>query len=269
MSGVTDEGGNQPKADKTSDDTTPQLPADTQPVIERVEGEYRTQPPEENTQPAADPPKRLITPEWAHVIVSSVLVVVTTFVLCVYCGQLKQMKVAATAATNAADRAKDSIDQVERNAHLDQRAWVTIKIMRLLEYPTLDKEVPIEIIFIDTGKTPALSVGVATRCFTGMTSTGILEEYLTVNPTNREVSRAIIGPNVEFSSIVRNPVVIQNKQQIDDLEDGFLTLYVVGFVEYSDVFEKVHHTRFAFRISGKKQLDKTFFEACEIGNKAD
>jgi hypothetical protein len=207
--------------------------------------------------------------QWKHHRVQRLIAIGGLLGLLVLSLQWCEMRKSTDAATKAAKAAEDGVVFARENARLDQRAWVTIRVVRLLKYPTLNEKLPIEIILINTGKTPALSVGIATHCFTSLTSTGISKVDLTVNPLNSEVSRGVVGPNVDFSSMVGDPLLIDTKQQIDDLESGFITLYVVGFVEYSDISEKIHHTRFAVRISGKTRMDKTYFTACQIGNTAD
>jgi hypothetical protein len=86
------------------------------------------------------------------------------FVLCVYTVFTALMwcanKQAADAATRAAESAENSVTQARDNAHLDQRAWVSVKSVKLTAPYSLTTKGGITVTLANTGKTPALDVGI-------------------------------------------------------------------------------------------------------------
>src|SRR5712692_7195299 len=85
----------------------------------------------------------------------------------IYSKQLSEMRKSTDAATSAANSAKQSIDQIERNAHLDQRAWVTVEIAKILKAPALDETPTVTLHIKNSGKTPARKFRVTGSVYIG------------------------------------------------------------------------------------------------------
>jgi hypothetical protein len=258
------------KPDTSAEQSIPQRPTLTEPVIDRVKGEYPAQPGKKNEKPCCDPPRVSKKAEWAHVFVSVILVVITAFILHVYSGQLEQMRQSTIAATRAADRAKESIDQIERNEHLDQRAWVTIKAVKIAKQPALDEIPEVTVWIINSGKTPALKVHFVSLIYIG--------RYADIARRDREPlgqpTEALIGPNssVQSTSNMRFPIV--DKSDLDSVTiNETAWLYHLGIITYIDIFGTRHHTTFCYRWNGKQAPNETetryFMWAGETGNTAD
>src|ERR1051325_1376386 len=134
-----------------------------------------------NTNPPADRVfqkmfKRLVRGSWRKIKsfghwvkhnAQPILAVATILILLIYVGQLTEMRKSTNAAKRAARLAKKSIEHVETNARLDQRAWVTIRTAKLIKLPALD-EIPIVVLqLFNSGKTPALKLHTSSLVYVG------------------------------------------------------------------------------------------------------
>lgn len=182
---------------------------------------------------------------------------------------LEMTKESNVAALKAANAAEESVKHAKETARIDQRAWITIK-GAILQQPLKVNEAPvIRTVITNSGRTPALEVGVFSGVFlqeTGQEISASLNHIeRTVSAAATDGSRGVVTPNFDFQSI-RDDAVPINAAQIEGIVAGSITLYIAGFVEYTDVFKEIHRTRFAFRISGQGQLDKRDMVICNTGN---
>ena len=180
----------------------------------------------------------------------------------IYSRQLHQMRIATRAAANAAQRAKDSIDQVERNSHLDQRAWVTVTYSQLLKPLTPNERPSVKIAIKNSGKTPALKVHAFAEVYVAPAPKKIVES----GPSK---SVTIIGPNSEhISTVDANSIVDQ--ADIDSVANEWKSLYANGTIYYCDIFKMRHWTTFCVHIEGRGlNAPQILLEACPEGNTVD
>src|SRR6476620_10683491 len=105
---------------------------------------------EQNNSPIL---RTLKDPQWWQAFAAAVLVPVGAYALWIYGGQLDEMRKSTKAATKAANLAKRSVEQVERNSRLDQRAWVSVREIK--GFPKANEPLRITAFITNTGRTPA------------------------------------------------------------------------------------------------------------------
>ena len=174
------------------------------------------------------------------------------------------MKKATKAATGATDLSRRSLEQIERNTHLDQRAWVTVRGAILTKQLATGEKVVVKLEIINSGKTPALETETA----------GVVSERPDtprVDPTLPATvsSRGVVGPGVVVTTEFESKVPI-TKDDIDWIQMGLNYIYVNGLIIYNDVFGQKHRTEFCFKISQKELQTQPFLMTdCDVGNTAD
>jgi hypothetical protein len=194
-----------------------------------------------------------------------ILVVATILILLVYRGQLSQMQKSTDAAKVAARLARKSIKQVERNARLDQRAWVTTSSSQLAKPLAVGEKPEVTVSIINSGKTPARNV------ITGGDadiSEKLSESDISFNPITNIVSKFVLAPGVTAKTVCYDLRPVVNQDEIDNLKNGQgLRLYVRGTITYEAVFGRPHRTTFCVWINGKEL--KGTMHSCDFGNTAD
>ncbi len=153
--------------------------------------------------------------------------------------QADSMKIFADNSIQQADAMKISAETSRRSLGVtidsfqqDQRAWVgpmTTALGDLVPYTTV-----ITTTIKNTGRTPAFNLGVATNYST------FIGEQITTPTTPRNTS--ILFPGEIQASETTMPNLTQ--LAINKIIGGTATLYVIGFIEYDDVFRKTHRTYF-------------------------
>jgi hypothetical protein len=184
-------------------------------------------------------------------------------------GQLVEMQKATKSATEAADAAKDAVAQTKESMRLDQRAWVTVRIAKVIKPPAMDEIPAVTLHIVNSGKTPALKHRAAAAIYINDT-TDLTSQ--TKTPMGKD-SNAVVGPNgeVDVPFDMRRPIV--DEIVIQQMKEERSYLYIAGVIFYEDVFERPHRTNFCFRINGAKLFEQgenaRFMWSADIGNTAD
>jgi len=218
-------------------------------------------------QQTANESRILKNPQWWQAWAAVVLVPVGIYALWVYRGQLDEMRKSTQAATDAAKVAKDSITFAKETAHLDQRAWLTIRSATMKTPLAVGQRPVIEVRVENTGRTPALNTE----------SAGAILSYESIRPGTLpsrdrpfvgEASRSIIGPGAGETSIFYATEPIRDEAQIQGIREEGWVIYVAGSVRYDDIFGNHHRTTFCYGLSGK-EADHLRLSGCLEGNTAD
>jgi len=143
--------------------------------------------------------------EWErrHYWVQVAVFIVGVIVAIIYSCQLSEMRKATHAAKRAGDLARQGMEQVERNARLDQRAWIGISGIK--GKPEATKPFNVVIAMTNSGKTPAKRVDM----FAVGESTFVweVEDFATQLQTqakDRKISNALLPPNGTASNTSQN-----------------------------------------------------------------
>ncbi len=181
--------------------------------------------------------------------VSSAVVTVLTVVLAIYAGaQVRQ-------AGRQVDAMRDQIMAAER-------AWVTVKAVVLSDSNWRVGLKPIvQIEFQNTGHSPALEVQVRPVGFI-TAGLGPAEQFpLTGFDKGADrtkfvnLSRSVVGPSTSRFAMLNfdtNDYVNGLTQpMVDSIADGKKRIYVVGVINYNDIFKRHHTTVFCFQTHQK------------------
>lgn len=140
------------------------------------------------------------------------------------------------------------------NFQADQRAWVGIKSFEIIASITPEKSMHMNINVINTGKTPAREVKLL-ECGTGDTEAATLEWKCPLD------DEGIVAPGGQwFFASSSDPV---SQLYVDRLTAGVQRTYYRGVIQYKDIFDKIHSTRFCAYYAGSSA---TNFLACPHGN---
>jgi hypothetical protein len=211
--------------------------------------------------------------EWQkrHIRIQAAIAFVGAIAVIIYGFQLCEMRKSTNAATDAAKAAKDGITFARDNAHLDQRAWVTISASQLVSPLVVGERPVIVVTLVNSGKTPALNVvssGDADTVARGFSESEINSSLGTGHPG----SKFVIGPGVTAKTMCNGLRLIADETEIDDLHAASSEkgprLYVRGVIAYDDIFGKPHRTTFCAWINGR-DLEGPTMHSCEFGNTAD
>jgi hypothetical protein len=188
--------------------------------------------------------------DWWQVGIQAILLVGAIRALSIYGGQLIEMqkanvlmKASTDAATQAVKAAQSSIEQVERNAHLDQRAWVAVTDINATG-PEVGKIWNIQLIAQNTGKTFAKSLKIFARRQT--LPKGRIPDF------ESEERKAFLGE--EGSVLAPNghtdiPMVSDHPSPVDEtyfgkINSGDQIVFLYGRLTYDDIFTCPHWTTF-------------------------
>jgi hypothetical protein len=137
---------------------------------------------------------------------------------------------------------------MQRNAELEQRAWVIVQDLRLpktmSELAGLGISPSVTLLVGNSGRTPAVNATVAGHTIVRETlSSDDLADKLEGQPT----SLAIIGPGVQPVSIpLTSSEPFTRQTQIDAFNRGATRVYAIGIIFYVDVFGHQRKTKFCF-----------------------
>ncbi len=126
-----------------------------------------------------------------------------------------------------------------QSSHLEQRAWVGMKEMRM---KTLNGDAPIrvDVKFTNLGKTPAFDINLAMGVFVrapGPTT------WMDDRTQRARSNHPVIFPGLDTYEITQGEVR-PSQEDLDIIKTGKKVLYVVGEIEYRDVFRDSHITEF-------------------------
>ena len=189
--------------------------------------------------------------------------------------QVGQMKSAVETAANQTAQmvysvgiAQDQLGEMRRSvkgaaaqARLEQRAWITVNKIKYV--CKKGQPVKIEVIFQNTGETPAVQV-------TSFPRGQIMrpEELPDFRYEGIEKTHSgVIGPNQFFSeklSFLENIGEQQRNTTIDAILDGEAILGVHGIVDFNDVFGKPHWYEYCYVLDLKSKSFNTCAEHNDI-----
>jgi hypothetical protein len=180
------------------------------------------------------------TPFWekATVLITLGLLVVNIFLWC--------------ATNKAANAAKDSVKLAEKNARIDERAWVAVS--NISSEFRQNEDWTVRLIFKNTGKTPARNFviwGAGESVTKGQ------------KPTTEETKlpgRGVIAPDGSFHS---------NLNISGRYDWKAVDLIIHGRIEYDSVFTGGHWTRFCYYFVPDKAGRTGDFAPCDSGNDID
>ena len=156
----------------------------------------------------------------------------------------------AIAAKDSAEAAKTTIQVIQENMRLEQRAWVGVKSISITPPPwKAEQKLEATITVENTGRTPALEVR-------------IIKRYGSRTPTKAELSKPVPEPinvlavaptNFFYSSITLSEKLSESELQF--LASG-KPYYVYGYVTYRDIFSTtIRETLFCgYYIDGARGL---------------
>jgi hypothetical protein len=164
-------------------------------------------------------------------------VIVGTLQWRVMSGQLDEMKSSSAdakkltqAAVNQAAAAQTTIQVIQENMRLEQRAWVGVKAIRITPPPwKAEQKLEATVIVENTGRTPALEVKVIKR-------------YGPRPPSKTELSKPVAEPINVFAIAPTNSyestVTLSEKLSEPDLRllASGKRYYVYGTITYKDIF---------------------------------
>jgi hypothetical protein len=165
---------------------------------------------------------------------------VTSIAQCRFNGaQVEEMKIAS-------ELTRKSIELGQKTAHIDQRAWIGIKLMNLESFE-IGKPVSVTIQLDNSGKTFANKVFapyfivVSTRKFGNALE--LLEERKRANISGEISSFSSISPNTVFRFSIKTWEPL-SKNVLDEIEAGRAMIYVIGEIYYEDIFGEEHFTKY-------------------------
>lgn len=150
----------------------------------------------------------------------------------------------ATAMEASIDRSKAALDASIDSFHLDQRAWVSVKLYTI-KLTEKYKPITVEITLTNTGKTPAYIDSVGTL----LSVRHAYFDFRTLNKNdllklNRNVAtnNIVVSPSAE--PWIRTGPLVTSDVLIKAIQDGTARVRVAGTIGYRDVFKKRRTTEF-------------------------
>jgi hypothetical protein len=160
----------------------------------------------------------------------------------------------------AADAARDNIIQIERNVHLDERAWLGVE--NIPGSAKIGEFFGAVVYFKNTGKTPAKNMRFAGQLDKGQSDPDAAGQC---GDALKDTSRWIVAPGSTHSIPARTvgqwPILQKGWQK--SLSDKGQKIYIYGCVVYDDIFiDKPHWMTFC----AWWRDDISAFQNCEHGN---
>jgi hypothetical protein len=167
----------------------------------------------------------------------------------------------ATAMENAVGQAGIALNASINASRTDQRAWASIKEIKLSKPLTVGRPAQISVTVINTGKTPALDT-VLSEVRIGPSETDRNRD-LVVHDSEREV----IAPN-NTDTFFANATY--DDDSIRAILVGTIPIYIRGKFEYKDVFGATHTTAFcAYYPTDGSSIATGYFFNCKNGSSMD
>ena len=173
----------------------------------------------------------------------------------------------AAAMENSVGQAQQSLDASIDASHTDQRAWVAA--VSIGGVPELGKQWIVTIKGKNTGKTFAKKFRMTTSV--SRVAPPRTEPDFTERPvTDKSIS--ILAPNGEYTSTATvtgdpnapYPLANPTQDDLNSIRSEKVSFFAYGEMEYSDVFQVVHWTKFCFHLT--RQMA---WESCSIHNDTD
>ena len=202
--------------------------------------------------------------DWLVIVIS----IITLAVIGEYTEFSKRQWIAteksAKAAKDAAQAARDSVDQAQAAAHLDQRAWVSV--VGIEGVPELDKSWTIGMRARNTGRTFAkdFHMSVIGDPMPKGTVPDFSAEEAKVSKTIS--STGVLSPNGDFVATINAEKPGRTFSQIDKdaITNGDIKEFSFGRLWYKDVFNCPHWTTYCFQLGTDLK-----WSSCKEYNSAD
>jgi hypothetical protein len=201
------------------------------------------------------------THDKAIVAISTAVIAAFTVMLAVATGFLfwSSEKV-ADAAKQSADAAKSAIELSNKIAERQLRAYIPIDTAQVtINGQTLKAVIGVK----NSGQTPAYDLTAKTRL-----QTQPIGAYIPVQFEDVEASKAIVGPNVTIHPTATLTIPTDSTVVLPALRNGTHIIYVVGHIEYRDIFDTLRHIDFRLR-SNSFENGVWILEPAPDGNNAD
>lgn len=169
----------------------------------------------------------------------------------------------------ASKNARVSIKATQDAMHLEQRAWIGVTSIHLIEDMKAEKPIGVVAVMINSGRTVALDMK---NTMIVHTNVGYLDiaDYAT-HPTEKsgQIKFGLKAPvmNMFPTQTMNLPGYsgVANAEAVEAIHDGRRLVYAFGWITYKDIFNKPHETRFC----GVYVPDDKVFTACDTFNYAD
>lgn len=175
--------------------------------------------------------------------------------------QSKAARDSADASTLIVENAKKSIEIMQSNIRLEQRAWVG-PVEAIMPKAGEKPEPHLGVKIMNSGKTPA-------RRLLTKISTQYLPAEAEFAPSYKDDSVkpgvSVIQPGMRINLFSLATLGVMTPQEIDGVRTGRNILYLYGLITYEDIFGRPHSTRFCLYL----QSDLSGFSACSTYNDAD
>lgn len=154
---------------------------------------------------------------------------------------------------------------IEQN-RLDQRAWLGVKDTTLRSFK-VGTPIEVQVSIMNSGKTPAFRIleGVRGGSFSSVKWSPKLGENIVLSEEAKislHPAPAIPPNGLDFINMDNNSVLTQ--PQYDDVMSGSRFVYVVGRVEYIDVFRKSQWMTFCLQIVAYNNAP--ILRECDVGS---
>jgi hypothetical protein len=195
--------------------------------------------------------QRQLWPQWAMVVITAGGVIVAAVTL----GILNQTLIAtkdavqaakdqAIAARNATTIAKEAFEQQVRTFEQDQRAWISLKGIKLLNPLQANKPLSARGTLINTGKTPAFETGAAATVVATHEPLNIDKFRKLGRKIDPKIpSKATFPSNIDWflDASTTEPL---SEQEVQGIKINRFYIYYFGDVTYFDAFGNSRSTQF-------------------------
>jgi len=169
-------------------------------------------------------------------------------------------KVGADQAKRAADIAEATQKSVDESSRLEQRAWVGPTDGRLSEPFTPQSKTQVSIVFMNSGKTPALSFSV--RTLIELMPQGEKPKIDVPLKPKSSTDPAVLVLHPGAITINNSNPLTMNETQLNTMKDGSNILYIHGVYSYEDIFRRKWGGTYCMYISP----DLKEIRFCSFGN---
>jgi hypothetical protein len=184
----------------------------------------------------------------------------TVLILAMYTYYTKGQWMAAIQATNTASR---SFNEARNDFRIDERAWIGVSDM-LLNKSKAPNPISVQVTVYNTGKTVARNMRTWYFLHLDKHTLPNIEEYV-----ERPIERkdGISSPSVLFPNRPRYLVPVDriSNETRDAVVRGETLLYVIGEIDYDDLFGTTHYTEFCAIFNSHVQA----FTDCDSFNDAN
>jgi len=172
-----------------------------------------------------------------------------------------------TLNTSNLDQGRRALQAAIDASILDQRPWVTVSGVELVETLDIGALPRARIHFINSGKTPALDFASSSNVVVRSRIDAIPPPS---HPGTPRTSNAVMGPGVPKFILAECDEPVRRQEQIDAIARNAAQIYVTGYITYKDTFGKERSTAYCFLSNGQKD-ERGKFElfACDRWNTAN